>query len=254
MELVQVDQSESIATLTINRPEALNALNQDVLMELRQKILELSDARVLVLTGSGEKAFVAGADIKAMSQMSAAEARAFAELGQGVVQLIEQGPFVSVAAVNGFALGGGLELALSCDLIYSADNARFAAPETNLGIIPGFGGTVNIVARAGMHAAMEMILTGDMMSAERAHQLGLVAKVFPQADLMGEVQKIASKLSLKGIYSMLAAKRLVRASSGSEHERALLLERESFANLFAMGEPQEGMAAFLEKRSPDFYK
>lgn len=252
MSVVEVSQKGKIATVTINRPDALNALNQEVLMELRNAIIRLENVSVMVLTGAGEKAFVAGADIKQMQEMTALQATAFSELGQGVIRLIEEAPFISIAAVNGFALGGGLELAMACDLIYASDNSRFGAPETNLGIIPGFGGTVNLYDRIGFHKAMEMILSGKTVLAEEAKRLSLILDIFPKAHLMAEVQKIATELAEKGIYSLLAAKRLVRGMASSDKQRAYLLERESFGSLFATGEPKEGMTAFVEKRKPNF--
>lgn len=252
MSTVKVESKAGVTKLTISRPESLNALNAQVLLDLRKAILEIEKAKVVILTGDGPKAFVAGADIKQMSQMSPIQARTFAELGQGVIQLLEQSPFITIAAVNGFALGGGLELAVACDLIYASSNAKLGAPETNLGIIPGFGGTTNILTRCGFHRAMELILTGKTISAQEAHQMGLVLEVLEPAQLMAKVEEVASLLSKKGIHSLLAAKRLVRGAAQFDKERSLLLERESFATLFGTGEPQEGMAAFVEKREPKF--
>ena len=254
MELVHVSQKDRVATLTIDRQQALNALNQDVLIELHTKILELEGAQVVIFTGAGEKAFVAGADIAAMKGMSALKARAFAELGQNVIRLIEEAPFISIAMVNGFALGGGLELALACDLIYASDNAKLGAPETNLGIIPGFGGTANITRRIGFHRSMDLILTGRMITAEVAKAWGLVLEVYSPKDLKTKVEETANLLAAKGTHSLLAARRLVRGVAQDDQERALLLERETFAGLFASGEPQEGMTAFLEKRAARFHK
>ena len=169
-----------------------------------------------------------------------------------MIQLIEYGPWISIAAVHGFALGGGLELALACDLIYASEKAKFGAPETNLGIIPGFGGTVNLIDRVGFSAAMDWILTGRIVDAKEALDRHLISQMFSSSDFFEQVQKLADQLSNKGLYSMLAAKRLVRQMRAADKQRALLLERESFATLFASGEPQEGMSAFLEKRSPSF--
>jgi enoyl-CoA hydratase len=249
---VQIKVENRIATITVDRPKALNALNAEVLMDIRSAFLKLDGIAVAVLTGAGEKAFVAGADVVAMSEMTPLQARAFVELGQGLMQTIEAAPCITIAAVNGFALGGGLELALSCDLIYASDNAKLGLPETNLGIIPGFGGTVRLLHRVGLQRAMEMILTGVPIHAQDAKSSGLVADVFAQAEFMSKVQVIASSLSKKGIMSLLAARRLVRSNAALEMERALLLERETFATLFSTGEPKEGMKAFLEKRQPNF--
>lgn len=252
MSLVQVKVENRIAHLTIDRPKSLNALNAEVIMELRSAFIKLDGVAVAILTGSGEKAFVAGADIVSMSEMTPLQARSFVELGQGLMQTIEASSFVTIAAVNGFALGGGLELALSCDLIYASENAKLGLPETNLGIIPGFGGTLRLVQRVGMHRAMQMILTGQSISAEAAKQTGLVLDVYPQAELMNKVNEVAGSLSKKGLMSLLAARRLVRMNASAEVERAFLLERETFATLFASGEPKEGMKAFIEKREAKF--
>ncbi len=252
MSFVTVEKNDRVATLKITRPDVLNALNAEVLLDLQKAILELEKVHVVVLTGDGSKAFVAGADIKKMAEMTPLQARAFAELGQGVIQLLEQSPFITIAAVNGFALGGGLELALACDLIYASKNARLGAPETNLGIIPGFGGTINLVTRAGFHRAMDLILTGRSITADEALQMGLVLEVFESENFMGKIEEKAQALANKGIHSLLAAKRLVRGAAQWDKERALLVERESFATLFATGEPKEGMTAFVEKRPAKF--
>lgn len=252
MSFIKVIKNDRVATLTISRPDALNALNAEVLLDLQKAILELETVHVVVLTGEGVKSFVAGADIKKMSEMSPLQARAFAELGQGVIQLLEQSPFITIAAVNGFALGGGLELAMACDLIYASKNARLGAPETNLGIIPGFGGTVNLVTRAGFHRAMDLILTGRSVTADEALEMGLVLEVLESEGFLAKIEEKAQALAHKGIHSLLAAKRLVRGAAQWDKERALLVERESFATLFATGEPKEGMTAFLEKRAAKF--
>ncbi|MDB5038913.1 MAG: Enoyl-CoA hydratase [Bacteriovoracaceae bacterium] len=252
MSLVQVSKEGRIATITIDRQKYLNALNAEVIMELRSAFIQLDDIAVAIITGAGDKAFVAGADIASMSEMNPLQARAFVELGQGLMQTIEASPFITIAAVNGFALGGGLELAISCDLIYASENAKLALPETNLGIIPGFGGTVRLSQKIGMHRAMEMILQGRTITAIEAKAIGLVLDVLPQADLLPKVKELAQKLSKKGLMSMLAARRLVRANASVEMEKAFLLERETFATLFATGEPQEGMKAFMEKREAKF--
>ncbi len=252
MSIVQVTKSDRVAVITIDRPKAMNALNPEVLLELQTAFVELNDIQVAIVTGAGDKAFVAGADIAAMSEMSPLQARAFVELGQSVMKAIEEAPFISIAAVNGFALGGGLELALSCDLIYASDNARLGLPETNLGIVPGFGGTVRLPQKIGMHRAMDLILTGRHMNAVEAKSSGLVLDIFSQAELISKVKEIAHKISKKGLMSILAARRLVRENSSFEMGKAFLLERETFATLFASGEPKEGMKAFLEKREPKF--
>jgi enoyl-CoA hydratase len=252
MGFVSIQKEGAVATITIDRPQALNALNQEVLLELRETFLKCDGVKVAILTGGGPKAFVAGADIAQMADFNTLQARAFVELGQAVIRMIEESPFITIAAVNGFALGGGLELAMACDLIYASDNARLGLPETNLGIIPGFGGTVNLSQRIGGHKALEMILTGQPLTAADAKALGLVLDVFPQADLMTKAKEIAGKIAKKGTFSCLAARRLVRGLDMMDRERSFLLERETFASLFATHEPKEGMKAFLEKREPKF--
>lgn len=251
MSFIKVNQEGPIATLTVDRPTALNALNKEVLIELKEVVSKL-DCRVLIITGAGPKAFVAGADIAVMSEMDGNQAREFVELGQSVIKAIDQGSFVSIAAVNGFALGGGCELAMACDLIYASENAKLGLPETNLGIIPGFGGTVNLVQRIGSHRALEMVLTGKMIDAQTAKSFGLVLEVFKAEELIPKVLEIAKAFSKKGKQSILAARSLVKGVGSELKDRAMLHEREKFAALFASGEPREGMKAFLEKREAKF--
>lgn len=253
MAFINIEKKNRVAKITIDRPKALNALNPDVLQELKAAFQSLKDISVVILTGAGDKAFVAGADIASMSEMNPNQARAFVELGQGVMKSLEEAPFVSIAAVNGFCLGGGLELALSCDLIYGSSISKYGAPETNLGIIPGFGGTANLVSRAGFHRAMDLILTGRIISSEEAKQCGLILEVFQITDLMPKVEEIANALAKKGTQSLLTARRLVKNVAYHARDRALVAEREAFAKLFETGEPKEGMKAFLEKREAKFH-
>jgi enoyl-CoA hydratase len=253
MSLVKVTYpSVNRADLEIQRPEALNALNQEVLEELQKALLDLKPVKVLVITGSGEKAFVAGADIKAMKEMTASEARAFSALGQGVFRLIQDSPFIAIAGVNGFALGGGLELALSCDLIYATPGSKFALPEINLGLVPGFGGTYQLYGRVGFHYAMEMMTSGKMISAEEAHRRGLILDLLSSENWRAELGEKADFIASKGKESLAAVKSLLRANANEDRDRALERERESFGKLFDSSEPQEGISAFLEKRKPQF--
>ncbi len=252
MNFIKIEKLGRIATVVVDRPKSLNALNADVLLELRSAFLQLDGVGVVILTGAGDKAFVAGADISSMAEFGPLDARTFVELGQGVMQTIEEAPFVTIAAINGFALGGGLELALACDLLYASDTAKLGLPETNLGIVPGFGGTQNLLQRVGMHRSLEMILTGKTISAAEAKAIGLVLDVFPASELSSRVHEIATKMSKKGLLSLLAARRLVRAHCSDSKSKGYLLEREVFATLFASGEPREGMTAFLEKREARF--
>ncbi len=251
MAFIKVNIENRVAVLSIDRSTALNALNSELILELQSAILNLQDCVVAIITGQG-RAFVAGADIASMRDMTPLQGRAFAEMGQGLIQTLEESPCVTVAAVNGFALGGGLELAMACDLIYASEKAKMGLPETNLGIVPGFGGTSSLIHRVGFHRAMEMILRGHTLSAAEAKTVGLVLDVFSEEELMPRVQQIAQALAKKGCLSLLAARRLVRSHATEGRHHQFLLERETFASLFASGEPKEGMAAFLEKREPKF--
>lgn len=252
MSFVKVTQEEAIAYLEIQRAEAMNALNPEVLMDLQKAVLQLENVKVMVLTGAGEKAFVAGADIKAMKEMRPSDARAFSALGQGVFRLIQESSFIAIAGVKGFALGGGLELAMACDLIYATPDSRFALPEINLGLIPGFGGTYQLSKRVGFHYAMEMMTNGKMISAEEAKGRGLICDILVGEDWRADLKKKAGDIASKGKESLSLVKSILRANEQSDRDRALQLERESFGALFDSPEPREGIAAFLEKRAPKF--
>src|SRR5580700_2225045 len=198
-------EKAAIATLTINRPTALNALNREVLEEFARVIREVrhdSSVRVLIVTGAGDKAFVAGADIAAMAKMSAVDGLDFSRLGHRVMESFEDLPIPVIAAVNGFALGGGLELALACDLIVASDKSRFGQPEINLGLIPGFGGTQRLPHRIGQARARELILTGDMIDAKTALEWGLANKVVAAEQLLDEARKLAEKLATKSGFAL----------------------------------------------------
>jgi enoyl-CoA hydratase len=244
----------AVAILTVNRPDKLNALNRDVLEHLHRFFTELrasNDVRVAILTGAGEKAFVAGADIAAMQALPTAEAKAFADLGHRVGELMESVPFPILAAVNGFALGGGCELAMACDLIYASDAAKFGQPEVNLGVIPGFGGTQRLSRRVGMGKARELVYTGDIIDAAEAHRIGLCEAVVPAADLQAHVRKVAGKIAKKGPLAIAQAKVVMRRGDPSL-PTANELEAQAFAMLFGTSDQKEGMAAFLEKRPAKF--
>jgi enoyl-CoA hydratase len=250
---VLVAREGAIATLTINRESKLNALDRSVLEHLYAAFEKLAheETRVAILTGAGPKAFVAGADIAAMSSMTVAEAKAFSALGHRLGDLMEAAPFPIIAAVNGFALGGGTELAIACDLIYAAPNAKFGQPEVNLGVIPGFGGTQRLARRVGVGKARELVLTGDLIDAAEAHRIGLCEAVFPADELLGKVGAIAKKIASKGPLAIAQAKRVMRQgdvslSAGNE------LESQAFAMLFGTADQKEGMAAFVQKRSAAF--
>src|SRR5579863_4107892 len=241
----------AIATLTVNRPAALNALNREVLEEMARVIREVRhdrSVRVLIVTGAGDRAFVAGADIAAMSKMSAADGLDFSRLGHRVMESFEDLPIPVIAAVNGFALGGGLELALACDLIIASDKARFGQPEINLGIIPGFGGTQRLPHRIGHARARELIMTGDMFDAKSGYEWGLVNQVVAADQLMAETRKLAEKIASKSGFALRQAKAALRAAATMEEDAGLRFEQNTFGSLFGSADKSEGMKAFLEKR------
>ncbi len=247
----------TIWTLTVQRPEALNALNSVVLSEIEQcvrylRTLPAGQLRVLIVTGAGEKAFVAGADIREMSTLSPLQAKTFAEKGQHVFRELETLNCAVIAAVNGFALGGGLELALSCDFIYASENAKLGLPEVSLGLIPGFGGTVRLSRVIGMAKASEWVLTGAMYSAQEALAQGLVNKVVAPADLMSTVMKTAELISTRGPIAVAHAKKSLMGAYDLEMDAALRWEASQFSELFASSDTKEGTSAFIEKRKPVF--
>jgi enoyl-CoA hydratase len=254
MENILFEKKEQIGYLTINRPHALNALNMAVFYEIRTLLQsdEIQGVKVLILTGSGEKAFVAGADIKEMNSLSYAETMRFSELGQDVMYMIETMDIVSIAAVNGFALGGGLELALCCDFAYASDNAKLGFPEVTLGLIPGFAGTMRLPRIVGERKAKELIFSAKTLSAEEALQIGLVNKVCPQNELMSEVEKVASKICRNGFFAVTQAKRAINKGYNLSSKEAMELEKHMFGLCFTTEESTEGINAFLEKRKPDF--
>jgi enoyl-CoA hydratase len=249
------EREGAIAIVTLHRPEQLNALNAELLGALDSALTELSqDASVscVVLTGHGDKAFAAGADIKAMLSMSTEQARAFSEMGHRVCARIERAPFPVIGAINGFALGGGCELALACDFLYASEKAKFGQPEVNLGVMPGFGGTQRLARRVGIARARELCYTGDTLGADEALRLGLVNAVVPHADLIGRVRDVASKIAGKGRLAVAQCKRVLFTGSDVPLDVANALETQSFAMLFGTDDRAEGMAAFVEKRKPAF--
>lgn len=255
-DLVQSKIEAGVATLTINRPDALNALNRALLTELKgalDAVVQQPGLRVLVLTGAGEKAFVAGADIKEMAALNAKGAEEFALLGHSVMNAISRAELISVAAINGFALGGGLELALACDFRIAVKTARMGLPETTLGLVPGFGGSQRLARLIGTSRALEIILAGDMLDAARAESIGLVNQICEPGELPAAIEAFVKRLTKgKGPHAQQAARWLVY--SGMDLPLSAGLEREinSFADLFTKGECKEGMEAFNEKRKPNF--
>jgi enoyl-CoA hydratase len=241
--------------LIVNRPKQLNALNGRTLMELLGALGEISGSDAVdavILTGAGEKAFVAGADIAEMAGFSAQQARAFAELGHRVCFAFEEIDKPVIAAVNGFALGGGCELALACDFIYASRTARFGQPEVNLGVIPGFGGTQRLLRRVGKGRAKEIILGGENIDAAEALRIGLCNAVFEPADLLPRAREAAKRIGAKGPIAVAQAKRVLQAGEEMALASACELERQMFAAMFATEDQKEGMKAFLEKRPAAF--
>lgn len=256
-ETLQVTAEGAVALVTINREQARNALSSVVLSELSACVGELElaqDVRVVILTGAGDKAFVAGADIAEMAEMSATTAAAFAEMGGSVGEAIETSSKPWIAMVNGFALGGGCELAMACDFIYASDRAKFGQPEVGLGVIPGFGGTQRLARRVGVAKAKELCMTGDIIDATEALRIGLADAVFPQAELRAKAMAVAAKIAKNAPLAVAEVKRLVHRGQSATLEHALALEQASFGLLFATADQREGMAAFLSKprREPDF--
>lgn len=252
---VRVEADEGVAVVTIDRPEALNALNRDVLVALVKAIDEVEQnksIRVLVLKGAGEKAFVAGADISEMKEMSSAEATTFAKLGQSVCERLETLSKPSIALVNGFALGGGTELALGCDFILASDSATFGLPEVSLGVIPGFGGTFRLTKRVGAALAKELIFSGRRVKADEALRIGLVNQVVPKETLLSEGKKLALTIAQNSATAIAAAKALIRDAYGADFAARADAEALSFGGLFAQADQVEGMKAFSEKRKPKF--
>ncbi|MDX2021078.1 MAG: enoyl-CoA hydratase-related protein [Deltaproteobacteria bacterium] len=250
-----VDAAGPVRMVLVNRPAVLNALDSHVLQELGHCFRALAtdpDLRCVILSGAGEKAFVAGADIAAMSKLTPWQARAFAAAGHETAAAIESLPVPVIAAVNGFALGGGLELALCADFIYASAKAKLGFPEVGLGVIPGFGGTHRLATRVGIGRAREMIYTGRVITAAEAAAWGLANAVTEPESLLTTVQALAATIASKSPLGVAEAKRAMRISQGLPLERALVMEQELFAGLFATEDQKEGMAAFLEKRAPSF--
>ncbi len=249
------DVTDGMATITLNRPKSLNALNAELLHELRELLEHVSeneDIRVLIFTGAGEKAFVAGADISELAEFNALEGKQFAANGHDIMARIQNLTIPVIAAVNGFALGGGLELALACDFIYASENAKFGLPEITLGIIPGFGGTQRLPRIVGKNLAKEMIFTGRTISAEEGREMGFINKVLPLETLMEEVRKTAAAIAAKGRFSLHAAKQAVNRGMDVDLATACAVETDAFALCLVSEDAREGTNAFLQKRKPDF--
>jgi enoyl-CoA hydratase len=250
---VLVEREDAVALVTVDRPQAMNALDEATLTELRDRLVELRDdanARVVVLTGAGGRAFVAGADIKAMSAMDVEGAKAWGRLGHEAGRLLETMPKPTIAAIDGFALGGGCELALACDLRYASPGSKLGQPEINLGIIPGWGGTQRLARVCGLGFAKELIFTGRLVGADEALRRGLVNAV--DDPVLEKALDVARTLASKSPLALRAAKEAANRSLGGDHASNLEAEAERFGELFASEDAKEGMTAFVEKREARF--
>lgn len=254
-ETLEIKRRDRIAFVAINRPDKLNALNAKAKSELKELFLDIqndADVDVVILTGSGEKAFVAGTDIKELTELDEQKGRLFSEGGQAVFNLIENLSKPVIAAVNGYALGGGAELALACHMRIASENAKFGQPEVNLGIIPGFGGTQRLARLVGKGRAMEMILTGEQIDAQEALRIGLVNKVVSLPELMRSAESMAQKIVGKGQVAVRLALMAVNATQEISSASGQAFEAELFGRCCASEDFKEGAAAFLEKRKPAF--
>lgn len=249
------DIQDNLALITFNRPKALNALNGALIDELSDALDAIAgneEIKVLILTGAGDKSFVAGADISELATFNSLQAKLFSERGQTAIFKIQELSIPVIAAVNGFALGGGSEIALACDFIYASDNAKFGLPEITLGIIPGFGGTQRLPRLIGQNAAKELIFTGNMISAAEAQTLGLVNRVCSQEELMDQVRKTAQTIASRGRVSLRAAKQAVNRGMNVDIVTGCQIEVEAFSVCMASPDAKEGTSAFLEKRKAEF--
>jgi enoyl-CoA hydratase len=252
-ENIRLETEDAVAILTIDRPKALNALNRKTLQELESALNTLpTTVRALIITGGGDKAFVAGADIAEMASISTAQAREFSALGHRAFHTLEQLPIPTIAAVNGFALGGGCELALACDLIYASEKAKLGLPEVSLGVIPGFGGTQRLTRAVGKMRAKELVFTGERLDAAKAKEIGLVLEVLPADQLLVHCKAVAGKMVKNGPLAVSQAKRVIELGADQDLRAANELESQGFAVLFGSEDQREGMKAFLEKRPAQF--
>ncbi len=248
------EEKENIGIIKFNRPRQLNAINDEVMKELNEILDDIGkkdNIKVLILTGEG-RAFIAGADIAFLTNLSPLEARSFVRAGQELFFKIENLPIPVIACVNGFALGGGMEIAMACDFIYSSDKAKFGQPEVNLGIMPGFGGTQRLSRLVGKAIAKELCMTGRIINAKEAEELGIVNKVFPHDKLWEETINIAKVISQKGMVSLRAIKRSIDRGFDLDIRSGCYMEADNFALCFASSDAKEGLNAFLEKRTPKF--
>ncbi|MHD0318774.1 enoyl-CoA hydratase-related protein [Fusobacterium sp. THCT1E2] len=256
MNYITYEQDGFVGIITINRPKALNALNSEVLKELDACLdgVNLETTRALILTGSGEKSFVAGADIGEMSTLTKAEGEAFGKIGNDVFRKLETFPIPVIAAINGFALGGGCEISMSCDIRICSDNALFGQPEVGLGITPGFGGTQRLARIIGVGKAKEMIYAATNVKADEALRIGLVNAVYPLEELMPAAKKLAGKIAKNAPIAVRACKKAINEGLDVDMDKAIVIEEKLFGSCFESEDQKEGMAAFLEKRKVEGFK
>jgi enoyl-CoA hydratase len=255
--MLLVERDGEIVSVTINRPQKRNALSKQVILELTDVFGSLVaggvlQTRAVILTGAGDRAFVAGADIAELSALTPLQAREFSDAGGRLATLMESAPFVVIAAVNGYALGGGCELALAADFIYASERAMFGLPEVGLGVIPGFGGSQRLPRRIGVGLARELAFSGALIDAARAHQVGLVNQVVPHDELMSKVREVARLIASKAPLAVAACKRVMARGQDADLASAVALENAAFSALFATDDAREGMLAFIEKRTTSF--
>ncbi|HDQ04109.1 MAG TPA: crotonase [Deltaproteobacteria bacterium] len=252
---ILLEIGEKTATITFNRPKVLNAMNLEVLGEIFDAVnacINNDDVRAVIFTGAGDKAFVAGADISQMQNATSVEILKLMEMGHKTMRLIETMPKPAIAAVNGFALGGGTEIALACDIRFASEKAVFGQPEILIGVIPGWGGTQRLPRLVGMGIAKEVILSGAQINAARAYEIGLVNKVLPADKLMEETKKFAAELAALPPFALKMAKNAINYGFDMSLDNASALEIGAIAQCFATEDQKEGMSAFLEKRKPNF--
>ncbi len=255
MEFILYEQKGNYAIITINREKALNALNSTVLEELDKTLdaVNLDEVRALILTGAGEKSFVAGADIGEMSTLTKAEGEAFGKKGNDVFRKLETFPIPVIAAVNGFALGGGCEISMSCDIRICSDNAVFGQPEVGLGITPGFGGTQRLARIVGVGMAKQMIYTARNIKADEAYRIGLVNAVYTQEELLPAAEKMAAGIAKNAPIAVRNCKKAINEGLDVDMDAALVIEEKLFGDCFESYDQKEGMAAFLEKRKVEAF-
>lgn len=254
-EYITYEKREGIATITLNRPEALNAFDEDVVNEVLQAVEDVqadNSVRVVVLTGAGEKAFSAGADIKTMKGFNALKARQLSLMGEKLCNALEDMDKPVIAAINGYALGGGLEVAMACDLRLASEKARMGQTEINIGLIPGWGGTQRLTRLIGKTKAKELIFTGKMITPQKAEKLGIVNQIIPQEQFREKVREVAEELASKAPVALKVAKSVINRGADMSLDSAIALEREGFGVVGSTEDLQEGVSAFTEKRKPEF--